>query len=215
MGGLIIAPAAGIEATWFQDKHKTGTQFVFIDRPVPGVDADTLLVGNRAGAHRGTRHLLSQGHRRIAYLGDTANVYTASERFEGYREALAEEGLGVDHELVVLESPDSGTIEDQLRGIFAHPDPPTAIVTGNNRWTIRVLRFARTTRKSNRCALLGFDDFEFSDVLPPAISVIAQDPVALGRMAAEVLFERIHGDRGPSRYIELSTTLIPRGSAEG
>jgi LacI family transcriptional regulator len=43
---------------------------------------------------------------------------------------------------------------------------------------------------------------------------VAQDPVAIGRAAAELLFARLDGERGVSRHVEVPTRLIPRGSGE-
>jgi len=51
-------------------------------------------------------------------------------------------------------------------------------------------------------------------VLDPAISVVAQDPQALGRAAADQLFRRLDGDNASAVHIVIPVTLIPRGSGE-
>jgi LacI family transcriptional regulator len=63
-------------------------------------------------------------------------------------------------------------------------------------------------------ALVGFDDFSLADLLEPAVTVVAQDPVAIGRTAAELLFARLDDGDRPPRQIVMSTQLIPRGSGE-
>jgi LacI family transcriptional regulator len=63
-------------------------------------------------------------------------------------------------------------------------------------------------------ALVSFDDIPLADALDPGVTVIAQDPDALGRAAAELLFERLDGFAGPSRHVVLPTALIERGSGE-
>jgi LacI family transcriptional regulator len=62
---------------------------------------------------------------------------------------------------------------------------------------------------------VGFDDFELADLLTPGITVVAQDPAAMGRLAAELLFRRLRGEEGPAQRIELPTSLLVRGSSEG
>jgi LacI family transcriptional regulator len=62
--------------------------------------------------------------------------------------------------------------------------------------------------------LIGFDDILLADLLEPAITVIAQDPVAIGRTAAEVLFRRLDGDRSASEHQIVLTRMITRGSGE-
>jgi LacI family transcriptional regulator len=63
-------------------------------------------------------------------------------------------------------------------------------------------------------ALIGFDEFALADKLSPPVTVVAQDPVALGATAAQLLFARIAGDTSPPREIILLTRLVVRGSGE-
>ena len=63
-----------------------------------------MLSDNRAGARRAVEHLIAHGHRRIAYVGPAPNgLFTAAERFEGYRAALAAAGIG--EEIVCFDGP--------------------------------------------------------------------------------------------------------------
>ncbi|WP_260407870.1 LacI family DNA-binding transcriptional regulator [Planomonospora venezuelensis] len=208
--GLVIVPA-GSDHGYLLPELDAGVAAVFADRP-GGLEAgpvrcDTVLCDNAGGAHAGTVHLIRHGHRRIAFLGDDPSIFTAAERLRGYRRALADAGLGPDDALVAM-GPAEGS-GAALERMLAGPEPPTAVLTGNGRITVAVLRGTR-----HRPALVGFDDFELADVLSPAVTVVAQDPAGLGRTAAELLFRRLAGEHGPARRIELPTRLIPRGSGE-
>jgi LacI family transcriptional regulator len=66
----------------------------------------------------------------------------------------------------------------------------------------------------NTVALVGFDDFPMADLLKPRVSVIAQDPSRIGRVAAERLFQRLDGDGGDPRRTVLATSTVARGSGE-
>jgi len=208
--GLIVTPSTGIDADFLRAEAAAGSTMVFVDRPVSGVDVDTVLADNAGGARLGTEVLIDEGHRRIAFFGDEDVVYTASERRAGYGAALAGARLPLDPELVVMHSPEASTANEHLARMLALPDPPTAIVSGNNRWSITLLRALR--EMSTVIAFVGFDDFELADVLNPGITVIAQNPTAMGRLAAEMLFRRIDGDTSPPQKIQLGVTLIRRGS---
>ena len=96
--------------------------------------------------------------------------------------------------------------------MLAGPNPPTAIFTSNNRSTVEILR--ELAKLPHRPALVGFDDFELADALTPGITVVAQDALAMGRTAAELLFARLDGATGPMQTISLKTRLIVRGSGE-
>ena len=66
----------------------------------------------------------------------------------------------------------------------------------------------------HRVALIGFDDLPLAELLDPGISVIAPDQAAIGREAANLLFERIDGEDGPARHRVLPTRYLARGSGE-
>jgi len=61
---------------------------------------------------------------------------------------------------------------------------------------------------------VGFDDIPLAAVLQQGITVIAQDPAALGRAAARRLFERMAGDASPPLVETIPTRLVVRGSGE-
>jgi len=68
--------------------------------------------------------------------------------------------------------------------------------------------------QADRVALIGFDEFALADKVSPPVTVVVQDPVALGGTAAQLLFSRIAGDTSPPREVILLTRLVVRGSGE-
>ena len=98
--------------------------------------------------------------------------------------------------------------------LLALEDPPTALFTAQNLLTIGGIRALREQGLEKRIALIGFDDVPLADVVDPGISVVAQDPQALGRAAAELLFRRLDGDGAPTVHRTIPVTLIARGSGE-
>jgi LacI family transcriptional regulator len=205
--GMIIAPAPG-DHGYLQRDRAAGLAIVFVDRPPSFIDADTVLSDNAGGARAAVAHLIAAGHRRIAFLGDRPELATAAERLRGYREALLEHGLPLDPALIRAQA--NGDAGALLTGA----EPPTALFTAQNLITIEAVRTLHELGRAHEVAVVGFDDVPLSDVVDPALTVIAQDPIALGRTAAELLFARLDGDRGPTRRVVLPTRLIARGSGE-
>jgi len=80
--------------------------------------------------------------------------------------------------------------------------------------TIGAVRALRRLGLERSVAVVGFDDFPTADLLDPGVTVVAQDPAAMGRLAAELLFRRIAGDATPPAAHVVPTTLIRRGSGE-
>jgi LacI family transcriptional regulator len=211
--GLIIQPATH-DQSYLLAERKAGTAIVFVDRPPSFFDADTVLTDNAAGVRRGVKHLASHGHKRIAFLGDLHTISTAAERFRGYKEELATLRIPFDEGLVHLDLHGIEKAEAATTAMLALKRRPTALFAGQNLVTIGAFRALRRAGLHQKVALVGFDDFLLADLLEPGITVIAQDPRAIGRTAAEVMFHRLDGDRSPSRQHVVVTKMITRGSGE-
>ncbi len=206
--GLLVVPSSR-DLGYLSDELAHGTAIVAVDRPLPGLDVDSVVSGNADGARAAVDHLVELGHRRIGYVGDTA-TYTSAERLRGYRQALAAHDIADDPQLLRVAH-DVPAAQAATRELLDSTPAVTALFTGNNLLTRGAIR--ALAQRRHDVALIGFDDFALADLLEPSVSVVAQDPAALGRQAAELLFARIEGDAGPRRQVVLSTELIVRGSS--
>jgi LacI family transcriptional regulator len=212
--GLLVIPA-GAQHGYLVPEIRSGTPVVFVDRPPGDVVADTVLVDNVEGTSAAVAHLAAHGHRRIAFLGDAPTIFTAGERLRGFREGCVKAGIRFDEKLVAMGPHTAAGVATTLRRILAGRTPATALITGNNRITVHVLRgLATVPGGRDRPALVGFDDFELADLLDPPVSVVALDAGVLGKAAAELLFARLDGDTSPPRRIVLPVRLVARGSGE-
>jgi LacI family transcriptional regulator len=209
--GLIAVPASGNQGSLLRERL-LGRPMVLVDRPAP--EADSVTVDNRAGAARALRHLVAGGHRRVAFLGDLRSLWTATERHAGYVEGLAAEGIALDPHLVVMDVRGVDAAERAVSALLSSAEPPTALLTGQNLITIGAIHALQRLGLQHRVALVGFDDFPLADLLDPRVSVVAQDPSAIGRAAAELLFARLDGDSRPPQQVVVPTRLIARGSGE-
>ncbi|MEU3772529.1 LacI family DNA-binding transcriptional regulator [Streptomyces sp. NPDC032472] len=209
--GLVVIPA-GDDHRYLEPEMKAGVATVFVDRPAGRIEADVVLSDNRGGAREGVAHLIAGGHRRIGFIGDQPRIHTATERLGGYRAAMADAGLEVAESWVSLGPTTPERVTAAARAMLAGPEPVTALFAGNNRVTVTVVRVLAGHPRP--VALVGFDDFELADLLRPGVTVVAQDPAALGRVATDRLFQRLGGSALPPTRIELPTRLIPRGSGE-
>lgn len=211
--GLILVPS-GDDQSYLQRERRAGVGVVFVDRPPRLIDADAVLSDNAAGARRAVAHLIAAGHRRIGFLGDRPEIYTAAERLRGYREAIAAAGLPYDVRIVMHEILSTAGGYAATRELLAGPEPPTALFSSQNLITIGAVQALAELGAHGRTAIVGFDDVPLGDVVRPGLTVVAQDPGALGRVAAERLFARLDGDTSPAREVVLPVNLIERGSGE-
>jgi DNA-binding LacI/PurR family transcriptional regulator len=208
--GLIVVPVAGSQR-FLKSQMAMGTRVVCVDRPADGLAVDVVVVDNRTGAREAVGHLLEHGHRRIAFVGDREDIWTAEQRYAGYADALGELGEP-DPAYVRRDVRTSALASVAVTELLHLPAPPTAIFTGNNVITIGAIN--ALSGANGHVALIGFDDFPLADRLKPPVTVVAQDPAALGATAAQMLFARIEGDEAPPRTVVMRPHLVMRGSGE-
>ncbi|KMS84641.1 LacI family DNA-binding transcriptional regulator [Streptomyces flaveolus] len=210
---LMITPTVGADHAYLRSHRAAGMPVVFLDRPGVGLSTDSVVSSNRAGTHEGVAHLIAHGHRRIGFIADLpTNLYTRRERLAGYRSALQEAGLPYDRSLVA-NAHDQHTAATATSQLLALPNPPTALFAGNNIVALGIVtELSRTLRKD--VAVVAFDDVPLAEALEPALTVVAQDPEEIGRMAATTALARLDGDRTRARTLTVPTRLIVRGSAE-
>ena len=211
--GIIVVPASH-DHTYLYEEQRAGTALVFVDRPAGHLDADSVASNNLGGAVEAVEHLIAHGHRRIAFLGDLPSISTAAARLQGYARTLDQAGIAHDPALIRTGLRSAEAATTAAEEILALPELPTAFFTAQNLLTIGGVRALRNAGLERQVALIGFDDVALADVVEPGISVVAQDPQAMGRAAADLLFRRLDGDTSPSVHHVVPVKLIARGSGE-
>ena len=217
--GLIVAPAAGKVARGgaLTSVIKSGLPTVLIDRRVPGIDCDRVLVDNRVGAAELVAALAKLGARRLAMAGGPPGVWTAAERLAGFKKGLKRAGLGFSPDLARSGAFATETGRRAARAFLKQKRPADAIVAANNRILLGVLEVLdRAGEKARRIAVGGFDGVPFAGLLGRPIVVAEQPREEIGRQAARMLIERLEGKaRGKAREVVLPVTVRTFGAETG
>jgi LacI family transcriptional regulator len=195
---------------FLEPERRLGTPVVFLDRPPDHIVADSVVIGNAAGMGQAVAHLLKAGHRRIGLVGDLRRLSTHRERVEGFAAAMRSGGIADWERYVRADSHDIPAAEAAVTDLLASPEPPTALITTNNRITTGALRALRS--RPYPPALIGFDEFELAELL--GVSVISHDPERMGEIGADLVIGRLAGSDEPPRSIVLPTRLVVRDSSE-
>jgi DNA-binding LacI/PurR family transcriptional regulator len=186
---------------------------VYLDR-APDQSRDAVLLDNTRGARRAVEHLLKLEHRKIAIVM-TRGISTHAERYAGYRRALEESGLAARTDYVVETDAEVEDAFSATLRLMASADPPTAIFATNARLTIGVMAavHARGLRCPDDVSILGHDGSDWQTAFKPGLTIVDQPALRMGRMAAEMLIQRITGALdGPPRRVILNPDLVVRES---
>ena len=172
---------------------KSGLPCVALDMPIRGPHISHVTSDNYAGAVTAVRHLHDLGHRRIATIAGPVGLLPAEARLAGFRDAVRDCGLDLPEGYVQIGDffLDSGYAAGHRLAALA--DRPTAVFVAGDEMAIGALHaFAdQGIATPGEIAVVGFDDIEAANLVRPALSTIAQDPLGLAAAAVELLIALI------------------------
>jgi LacI family transcriptional regulator len=223
--GLIVAPASSMESQHLRHVQDSGRPLVLLDRAADGLDAETFAVEMGAISFESTKYLIEAGHRRIAFVstirtdgpyvpGMLLDSSQIADRLEGIRRAFEEAGLTQPVDLVRLNAGDAESIRRITRELLEGPGAATAIIASDGLIALSVVEAIQESGLSipGDVSLLMYDDFAWTRLTTPPLTVIAQPVYDMGQAAANALIRQIEGRKPVAASPALTASLIRRGS---
>ena len=218
--GVVMWPHGPVDARLLA-RVQAAVPLVLVDRRAFGFASDSVRFDDVGGGRLVTEHLLAQGHRRIAFVGDEPFVESVQGRWNGYRRALEAAGVAPDDNLTVFtQGQCEPTFSATLRLLLRGPSPaPTAVVCSNDAVASRLLLLLREegSRVPEDVAVTGFGDERPSYLDLIGLTTVAQSFAELGHAAGGLLLERLAQSparRGDDpREILLPMRLVVRASS--
>ncbi len=208
--GVIAAPQG--DKADLRNLLGSSVPLVFVDRVLDDVEVPSIRPDNSTGIHQAVRHLTSRGHRRIGYIGGPQSTSTGRERLQAFREALAVTGADDDAALIYGGDFQTASGARGARALLDLESPPTALLAADGLMSIGAVGVLteRGIRPGTDLAFIAHDDLEAFALLNPALTVIAHDIAAMGRLAVDLLTDVIGG--GLPSSSTLPGHLLVRGS---
>lgn len=215
--GMVAIPVkdSGPSIVAIQRSVVPAMPLVLIDRHVPRLDVDAVIIDNEGGAAAAVEHLIGLGHRRIGVIHGPLSCTPGSGRWAGAVSVLKRFGLPSEKPYVLEGDFRKASGYRLTRRLMELPDPPTALFVGNNLMTIGAYECLRDMRLRipEDISLVGFDDFDLANYLDPPITVVDRPMEEMGRVAGQLLLDRINGTlQDPPRLVVLPTRMLIRGS---
>lgn len=218
LGGILLVGPA--EPDIVHVLQGVGIPLVLVDNYVPQVDA--VLVNNLEGAKDAVQHLISMGHRQIAFIGGPMiagtpplnKIYTIERRAEGYRLALCDAGLPVPYDLYEDGGLSTEGGYQACQRLLESGKSFSAIFCANDEMAIGAMKALRDAHLhiSADVSLVGFDDIDMVEHLTPALTTVRVNKQVLGSIALKRLLALMSNPDPVSVTSMLEVELVKRDS---
>ena len=200
----------------FEESSAMGIPLVFFGRTCLSDRFSSVTANGDEAAQMATQHLIDTGSCRIAFIGGPNHLDMVQRRKHGYLEALRENHISIDRELVVCNKIDYQLALDETIKLLQSPNRPDAILAFND-----IITFAAFTaikqqglRIPEDVALIGFTDDAHAAYVTPRLSAIVDQSYLMGVTACQMLLGHIKGDTKVYKKIVPQQLVIRDTSAK-
>lgn len=219
--GILVSLAKGTEQFFhFEQIKKRGIPLVFFDRTNDEIEVDAVVIDDYKGAFMATEHLISKGYKRIAHISGPGHLKNFSERFKGYKAALAANKMPFEEMLVFNGNVSIASGKEGTSYLLDMEDPPDAIFATEDFTALGALKELkqRAIDVPREFGVIGFANEQFGQHITPTLSSVDQQTIQMGKSALNLLMDLIENkervDSAHQRII-LEPVLICRDSSAG
>lgn len=200
--------------TFYDSISSLDIPVVLIDSYVNLLNVFNIGLEDFNGCYTATDYLIKKGHRHIAFV--SPSIYESGvtkERFNGYKQALADAAISYDERLVIQSEMDYTSCKTASDRICDLPHV-TAVVTTADILAAGIMVHLRNSGKviPDDISIIGFDDMAVSRLVTPPLTTIHQDINLKGSLAVDMILQKLEGITPRQSQIILPTQLIERGS---
>ncbi|RUT25800.1 LacI family transcriptional regulator [Asaia sp. W19] len=217
--GVIICPAIGSDDRLLSELERLALPFVQVLREIEATRGDYVAADYALGVRLAIAHLVSEGRRRIVFVGNMPVHSAALARLRGYEQAIGE--CGLEAQPVIAGSRDNRFDTEAFDALLASATPPDAAICYNDIIALDLMHHiqSRGLTVGRDIAVIGMDDLPQAAASYPALTTVATSPRLIGRKAASLLQKRLAMPgrerqrvvMAPELVLRASTGLMPHG----
>lgn len=202
---------------WYVERLSgIGKPFLVFDEVLTDASVLSVRAADRDAGRMLTEYLLGRGHERIAFIGARNPWPVVEQRRLGYADALSAAGIDPNSQKQLFEAGWRASGGASMATTLMEGErPPTAVVCASDLLAVGALQAVQgmSLRVPEQVAIAGFDDFDFSAWVKPALTTVRVPAYDMGRLAAGMLLDSIDGLTPTPKQVVLPVELIPRQSA--
>jgi LacI family transcriptional regulator len=195
---------------------KLACPVVLLNRYLKSFRTDVVSFDNYQGAYLAAEHVIKLGHRDFKVLLGPAQSSSTIDRERGYRRAFADHDIACDENAFSYGDLHFDTGYQFGLDLLKKRNRPTAVLAGNDMMAIGVIKawVDKGFKVPDDLSVIGFDDIPMAGMSAVPLTTIRQPQVEMGRQAAQVVLDRLHGNTALPRRIIFDAELVVRGSTQ-
>jgi DNA-binding LacI/PurR family transcriptional regulator len=192
--GIVINPTVK-NMELYRKMGEEDFPMVVINRKVPGISTNQVVIDNIKGASMAIDHLLNNNRKNIAaFVYQNSNISPWEERVEGYRKTMLRHGYRQEDLKILKIDRQSGEVQEFIQRFIGENPNIDAIFSTNNMLTLEVLKALKQLYRNvpEDIAIVGYDETVWSEHLNPPLTTVMQPAKEMGKIATKLLNDRIH-----------------------
>ena len=211
----VILPSSIMNNQLVRELKKIRFPFVTIGEP-EGIKEpiDWVDINNFQGGMQALEHMISQGYKRIAYIGGEQVKTFNKKRLSGYKAALENNGIEYKPEYVCEGAATKDEGYKLMKQLIKLPQPPDAVICGDNVLSIGAMKAINEAKLNipKDIGILSFDNMPIADLVEPSLTTVDIDVFEMGVQAANILFKIIDNPEARQQQSMISTCIKMRES---
>ena len=211
--GLIVSVAKNSRnIDLYQRLIKERMPIVFVNRIIPELEANQVVIDDRKWAFKVTEHLIKCGYRKIAHLAGNEHLSVTKERMQGYLNALESYDIPVNDNLIMYVGIQQDKAKIGIDYLMSLRERPDAIFAVNDPVAVGCMLELKERGMSipEDVAVAGFSESPIGRIIE--LTSVFQPTFEIGKKAAELLLKQINNYEAPVETIILDAKLNIRNS---
>ncbi|UAL45056.1 LacI family DNA-binding transcriptional regulator [Shewanella inventionis] len=214
----LILDIEAVSDEYLIELSKGPTPIVFINRYIDAIKERCVYLENEQGGFMATDHILSLGHKDIAYISGPLFKLDVRDRLKGHKRALKQYNIDFDDTLYYESDFKEAGGSEAMEHLLSLNKPITAVVCANDQMASGAISVCleHGLRVPEDISFIGYDNIPFPQYISPKLTTVSNPIHEMGKMAARWVLQHVYNDTeilvessfSPELFIRTSTKAI-------
>ncbi|WP_076539790.1 LacI family DNA-binding transcriptional regulator [Shewanella sp. UCD-KL21] len=211
----LILDVEAVDDEYLIKLHQGNTPIVLINRYIDEISERCVYLDNELGGYLATKHILTHGHKDLAYISGPLFKLDSQDRLLGHKRALAEFDIEFDQQLFYEGNYKELGGSEAMNAFFSANKPFTAVVCANDQMASGAIAVCleKGMKIPEQLSFVGYDNIPFPQYISPKLTTVNNPIHEMGKMAAFWVLKHVYNDPKPLVENTFTPQLIVRDSA--